>query len=70
MPRYAFIEQAGRFVAGQTNTSVGTVLTLTKNKPSTSCGLALCAHWMPSSHGLKQPMTAARPSRQIQSQSQ
>ncbi|MFO7805753.1 MAG: Rho termination factor N-terminal domain-containing protein [Paracoccaceae bacterium] len=29
MPRYAITEQAGRFVAGQTNTGVGTVLTLT-----------------------------------------
>ncbi len=29
MPRYAITERAGRFVAGQTNTGVGTVLTLT-----------------------------------------
>jgi len=29
MNRYAITEKAGRFVAGQTNTGVGTVLTLT-----------------------------------------
>jgi hypothetical protein len=29
MPRYAITEKAGRFVAGQNNTGVGTVLTLT-----------------------------------------
>jgi hypothetical protein len=29
MPRYAITEKAGRFVAGQTNTGAGTVLTLT-----------------------------------------
>lgn len=29
MPRYAITERAGRFVAGHTNTGVGTVLTLT-----------------------------------------
>lgn len=29
MKRYAITEKAGRFVAGQTNTGVGTVLTLT-----------------------------------------
>lgn len=29
MPRYAITEKAGCFVAGQTNTGVGTVLTLT-----------------------------------------
>jgi hypothetical protein len=29
MPRYAITEKAGRFVAGQTNTGVGTVLILT-----------------------------------------
>lgn len=30
MPRYAITEKAGRFVAGQTNTGVGSVLTLTE----------------------------------------
>ena len=32
MPRYAITETAGRFVAGQTNTGVGTILTLTKKQ--------------------------------------
>jgi len=32
MPRYAITERAGRFVAGQTNTGVGTVLTLTEKQ--------------------------------------
>lgn len=32
MPRYAITEKAGRFVAGQTNTGVGTVLTLTEKQ--------------------------------------
>ncbi|OSQ54954.1 hypothetical protein MCRY_20935 [Marivita cryptomonadis] len=32
MPRYAITEQAGRFVAGQNNTGVGTVLTLTEKQ--------------------------------------
>jgi hypothetical protein len=30
MPRYIITERAGRFVAGQTNTGVGTVLELTE----------------------------------------
>lgn len=32
MPRYAITERAGRFVAGQTNSGVGTVLTLTEKQ--------------------------------------
>ncbi|SMO65211.1 hypothetical protein SAMN06265173_10898 [Thalassovita litoralis] len=32
MNRYAITEKAGRFVAGQTNTGVGTVLTLTEKQ--------------------------------------
>ncbi|MDN2578941.1 hypothetical protein [Aquibium sp. ELW1220] len=32
MPRYAITERAGRFVAGQTNTGVGTVLTMTEKQ--------------------------------------
>jgi len=32
MPRYAITEKAGRFVAGQNNTGVGTVLTLTEKQ--------------------------------------
>lgn len=32
MPRYAITETAGRFVAGQTNTGVGTVLELTEKQ--------------------------------------
>ena len=32
MPRYAITETAGRFVAGQTNTGVGTILTLTEKQ--------------------------------------
>jgi len=32
MPRYAVTETAGRFVAGQTNTGVGTVLELTEKQ--------------------------------------
>lgn len=32
MPRYAITELAGRFVAGQTNTGVGAVLTLTEKQ--------------------------------------
>ena len=32
MPRYAITEKAGRFVAGQTNTGVGSVLTLTEKQ--------------------------------------
>jgi len=32
MPRYAITEKAGRFVAGQTNIGVGTVLTLTEKQ--------------------------------------
>jgi hypothetical protein len=32
MPRYAITECAGRFVAGQTNTGVGTVLTLSEKQ--------------------------------------
>lgn len=32
MPRYAITERAGRFVAGHTNTGVGTVLTLTEKE--------------------------------------
>jgi hypothetical protein len=32
MPRYAITERAGRFVAGHTNTGVGTVLTLTEKQ--------------------------------------
>lgn len=32
MPRFAITEKAGRFVAGQTNTGVGTVLTLTEKQ--------------------------------------
>lgn len=32
MPRYAITEKAGRFVAGQTNNGVGTVLTLTEKQ--------------------------------------
>jgi hypothetical protein len=32
MPRYTITEQAGRFVAGQNNTGVGTVLTLTEKQ--------------------------------------
>lgn len=32
MPRYAITETAGRFVAGQTNTGVGTVLELTETQ--------------------------------------
>jgi hypothetical protein len=32
MPRYAITEKAGRFVAGQTNTGVGAVLTLTEKQ--------------------------------------
>jgi len=32
MPRYAINETAGRFVAGQTNTGVGTVLELTEKQ--------------------------------------
>ncbi len=32
MPRYAITQKAGRFVAGQNNTGVGTVLTLTEKQ--------------------------------------
>jgi hypothetical protein len=32
MPRYAITEKAGRFVAGQNNTGVGTILTLTEKQ--------------------------------------
>lgn len=32
MPRYAITETAGRFVAGQTNAGVGTVLELTEKQ--------------------------------------
>ena len=32
MPRYAITERAGRFVAGHTNTGVGTVLTLSEKQ--------------------------------------
>lgn len=32
MPRYAITETAGRFVAGQTNTGVGTILILTEKQ--------------------------------------
>ncbi|WP_412506652.1 hypothetical protein [Roseovarius sp. SYSU LYC5161] len=32
MPRYAITEKAGRFVAGQNNTGVGAVLTLTEKQ--------------------------------------
>lgn len=32
MPRYAITETAGRFVAGQTNMGVGSVLTLTEKQ--------------------------------------
>lgn len=32
MPRYAITEKAGRFVAGQNNTGVGTVLSLTEKQ--------------------------------------
>jgi hypothetical protein len=32
MPRFAITETAGRFVAGQTNTGVGTVLELTEKQ--------------------------------------
>lgn len=32
MPRYTITETAGRFVAGQTNTGVGTVLELTEKQ--------------------------------------
>lgn len=32
MLRYAITEKAGRFVAGQTNTGVGSVLTLTEKQ--------------------------------------
>lgn len=32
MPRFAITEKAGRFVAGQNNTGVGTVLTLTEKQ--------------------------------------
>ena len=32
MPRYAITEKAGRIVAGQTNTGVGSVLTLTEEQ--------------------------------------
>ncbi len=32
MPRYAITETAGRFVAGQTNTGVGSILTLTEKQ--------------------------------------
>lgn len=32
MPRYAITEKAGRFVAGQTNIGVGSVLTLTEKQ--------------------------------------
>ena len=32
MPRYAITETASRFVAGQTNTGVGTVLELTEKQ--------------------------------------
>ena len=32
MPRYAITERAGRFVAGQNNTGVGSVLTLTEKQ--------------------------------------
>lgn len=32
MPRFAITETAGRFVAGQTNTGVGTILTLTEKQ--------------------------------------
>ena len=32
MPRYAITETAGRLVAGQTNTGVGTILTLTEKQ--------------------------------------
>lgn len=32
MPRYAITEKAGRFIAGQTNTGVGSVLTLTEKQ--------------------------------------
>ncbi|MCI5078712.1 hypothetical protein [Oricola sp.] len=32
MPCYAITEKAGRFVAGQTNTGVGSVLTLTEKQ--------------------------------------
>jgi hypothetical protein len=32
MPRYAITETAGRFVAGQTNPGVGTVLELTEKQ--------------------------------------
>jgi hypothetical protein len=32
MNRYVITEKAGRFVAGQTNTGVGTVLTLTEKQ--------------------------------------
>ena len=32
MNRYAITEKAGRFVSGQTNTGVGTVLTLTEKQ--------------------------------------
>jgi len=32
MPRYAITEKAGRFVAGNNNTGVGTVLTMTEKQ--------------------------------------
>ena len=32
MPRYAITETAGRFVAGQTNTGVGSVMELTEKQ--------------------------------------
>jgi len=32
MPRYAITEKAGRFVAGQSNTGVGSILTLSERQ--------------------------------------
>ena len=44
MPRYAITEKAGRFVAGQTNTGVGTVLTLTTKQAEHEVRLGTLRH--------------------------
>ena len=63
MPRYAITETAGRFVAGQTNTGVGSVMELTEKQAEheVRLGSLRALDVKPSAKAAKSEKAAAKP---------